>query len=52
MLMIFGKERKNITLLIYKYLIYRVYGVGDLFGDLGGFKETLLLIGGLLFGFI
>ncbi|CDW91161.1 UNKNOWN [Stylonychia lemnae] len=29
-----------------------VYGIGDLLGDVGGFKESLLLIGMLLVGFI
>lgn len=29
----------------------RVYGLGDLFGDIGGFKETVLMIGAFFVGF-
>jgi hypothetical protein len=45
------KESK-IILTFQSWFIFRVYGLGDLFGDIGGFKETLILIGGILFSFL
>eukprot|EP00347_Sterkiella_histriomuscorum_P005740 403355451 len=37
-----------------QYDIYerRVYGIGDLLGDMGGFKESILIIGMLAVGFV
>ena len=50
MLMIFMKDSK--LFIIYKiYNFHRVYGVGDLFGDIGGFKESLLMIGAFFVSF-
>lgn len=32
-------------------IIYRVYGVSDLLGDIGGFKESIYVFGMLFIGF-